>query len=160
MKFQIIFTMTIFLVVQVAIAQEKDNHSKHSQHKATEHSQLKLNVGKKWETDSPLRTGMENIKSNLESKLPDIHHNKFTKDQFAELSQKISSDLDSIFKNCKLTPEADEQLHLILVEIMDGADKMKKVKPDDRKIGAIKVFKALDQYPKYFAHPNWKAIQH
>lgn len=155
MKFQIIFTIALSLLLQAAVAEDKA----HSHHKS-EKSELKLNVGKKWETDSPLRTGMENIKSNLESKLTDIHHNKFTKDQFAELSTKISSDLESIFKNCKLTPAADEQLHLILVEIMDGADKMKKVKPDDRKTGAIKVFKALDQYPKYFAHPNWKAIQH
>lgn len=157
MKLQIIFTIALSLMLQVAVAQNKD----HSHHKVAEHLELKLNNGKKWETDSPLRTGMEGIKSKIELKLPEIHHNKFTKAQYEELSQKVSSELDSIFKNCKLSPKADEQLHLVLVQIIDGADKMKSaVKIEERKLGVIKIIQSLDQYPKYFDHPNWKSIRH
>jgi len=156
MKFQIIFTIVISLMFQVATAEDKA----HSHHK-TEKSELQLNAGKKWETDSPLRSGMEGIKSKIEAKLPEIHRNEFTKAQYEELSQKISMDLESIFKNCKLSPKADEQLHHILVQIIDGADKMKtSVKADERKNGVIKMIQSLDHYPKYFDHPNWKAIRH
>jgi len=146
-----------FLTTQVAFAKKKD---KHSDHKAAQHSELKLNAGKKWETDAPLRTGMENIKKSVEEKIPEIHNGKFSQEQFADLSKKISSDLDSIFKNCKLTPEADEQLHVVLVQIIDGADKMKNAKSDERTTGAIKILQALAQYPKYFDHQGWKDIKH
>jgi hypothetical protein len=115
-----------------------------------------LDSGKKWETDAPLRKGMAGIRDLMAAKHGEIHTGKLKKEQYAELARKISGYTDSIFKNCKLSPKADTQLHLLLVRILDGTQAMKNAgSVQDRRAGAIKIFDALQLYPEYFNHPGW-----
>jgi hypothetical protein len=116
---------------------------------------------KKWETDAPLRKGMAGIRDDMASKLGEIHAGKLKKPGYAELSGKISTHTNSIFKNCKLSPKADAQLHLVLSQILGGNQQMKSAESiQDRRAGAIKIIDALQLYPKYFDHPGWQPLTH
>jgi len=140
-----------------AWAEESHDHS----HDGSAPSQLQLNDGKKWETDQSLRDGMTKIKDIVASEIGAIHKNKLPEKRYGELSGQISAELDQIFKNCKLSPEADAMIHIILLQIIDGNKAMKSApKLSDRRDGAIKIVKALGQYPKFFDHPDWKPIHH
>lgn len=119
-------------------------------------AELVLNDGVKWETDDALRRGMTDIRNDMAAALPRIHDGELTPAAYAELADKVDGGIEYLVENCKLTPEADEQLHVVLVEIMDGSTAMKS--DADPKHGAIKIIQALDVYPAYFDHPGWQPV--
>lgn len=124
-------------------------------------STLQLNNGKKWATDAPLRQGMENMRTAMATALPAIHANKQSNAQYKALAQKINSEVGGIVANCKLGPQADAQLHLIIADLLSGAETMQgKTKKTKRQTGALKVLDALENYDVYFDHPGWKPIAH
>ncbi len=85
---------------------------------------LQLNAGKKWETDGALRQAMGNIRQAMAASLHDIHENRLSKKGYAALAKKVESEVGNIVANCKLEPKADAQLHLIVAELLEGADQM------------------------------------
>jgi len=118
-----------------------------------------LNNGKKWKTDAPLRSGMTSIQSLIKKNLKAIHEGKLKDTQYVVLSDAINTQLVSIFKNCKLEPEADQMLHIILAQIMGGIGAMKAEGPiEARQKGAHQVFEALTEYGKFFDHSEWKKL--
>ncbi len=122
---------------------------------------LKLNDGKKWETDTALREGMSQVKIQMESNLHAIHNNKLASGKYLEISKSISEQLGKIFKGCKLKPDADAMLHVILAQMISGANQMKSEKTIKlKREGAIKIISALGQYGEFFDHPSWVPIQH
>jgi hypothetical protein len=138
-----------------ALAAE-DAHS-HAQHAGE--VKLTLNHGKKWQTDAPLRQGMNNIRTALASDLKLIHTDKASADQYAALAGKVNGEVASIVQNCKLPPEADAQLHLVVAELLAGADAMQgKDKEATPRAGAERVAKALNQYGQFFEHPGWRKL--
>jgi hypothetical protein len=48
-------------------------------------------------------------------------------------------------------------LHIIIAELMAGAETMEGKTADSRHDGAVRVLQALKSYGKYFQHSNWKA---
>jgi hypothetical protein len=134
-------------------------HEAHAQHGAV--ASLQLNAGKKWETDAALRQAMGNIRQAVAASLPDIHENRLPAAGYAKLAGKVEAEVGSIVANCKLAPEADAQLHLVVAELLAGAEQMSgKLKKTRRQDGAVKVIGALENYAGYFADPQFKPIAH
>ncbi|OFZ68936.1 MAG: hypothetical protein A2Z01_00520 [Betaproteobacteria bacterium RBG_16_58_11] len=124
-------------------------------------SMLKLNDGKKWATDAPLRKGMESIRAAMAAALPTIHTNKLSSAKYNALAQKTNNQVAYIVANCKLDPQADAQLHLIIADLLSGVEAMQgKMKGAKRQTGAVKALGALEKYDAYFDHPGWKPITH
>lgn len=121
-------------------------------------SELTLNNGAKWQTDAPLRKGMEGIRHDLAAALPRIHDGKLPAEGYGQLAEKVHGHVEYMVGNCKLPPEADAQLHLVLAQMMDGADAMKS--GPDRTTGAVKIVQALDAYGRHFDHPAWSSPAH
>lgn len=122
---------------------------------------LQLNAGKKWETDTPLRKSMGEIRQSMASSLHAIHENKLSSRGYGALAKKWRMQLAIWFANCKLGTQADEQLHLIIADLLAGAEQMAgKVKQAKRMDGAVKVIGALDNYGKYFDDPGFQPIAH
>lgn len=120
-----------------------------------------LNEGKRWATDEALRNGMSNIRNAMEASLHEIHEGKFSNAKYGELAKKVGDEVGVVVSNCKLEPQADAQLHLVIADLLDGAEAMSgKVKKVARQSGAVKVLGALDKYATYFDHPDWKPIAH
>lgn len=130
----------------------------HSHHGAAATAKLTLDHGKKWQTDDVLRRGMGEIRSAMAQSLEPIHKGAFTPAQYDALAGRIQGQLDDVVKNCKLPEAADQQLHIVLEQIIDGVAGMKAATARDK--GAVKVVQALGQYGKYFDHAGWQPLKH
>jgi hypothetical protein len=131
----------------------------HDHGPAAGEAKLVLNQGQKWTTDAPLRQGMDNIRGALAKNVKAIHADKATPKQYDALAAKVTGEVAGIVQNCKLEPAADEQLHLVIAELMAGAEAMEgKVKGETRRAGAERVAKALNAYGEHFDHAGWKRL--
>lgn len=130
------------------------------QHGAAEH-ELQLNAGEKWATDAPLRKAMGALNGAMQTSLPTIHDNQLGDAQYDQLAVRVNAEVAYMVKHCKLEPQADAQLHLIIAELLAGADSMAGKTPDQaRRNGAVKVLGALQSYAEYFADSAFETIQH
>jgi hypothetical protein len=120
--------------------------------------QLRLDHGKKWQTDDALRRGMGEIRTAMAQSLTSIHENRFTPAQYDALAARIQAQIDYVVGNCKLPEEADHQLHIVLEQIIDGVARMKAATGRDQ--GGVQIVRALAQYGKYFDHAGWQPLQH
>lgn len=145
--------ITIFLATGVPAFAANDAHD-HGAASAT----LQFNAGKKWETDAPLRKAMGEIRQSMASSLHAIHENKLSTQAYGGLAKKVEGAVGDIVANCKLPPAADAQLHIVVADLLAGAEQMAgKAKRMD---GAVKVIGALDNYGKYFDDPGFQPIAH
>ena len=129
------------------------------QHAAGAH-ELTLDAGKKWATDQPLRKGMGQIRKAVSADKKAIHAGKESDADYEALAGKVEGQVSYIVQNCKLKPEADAQLHVLIGEMMQGVDIMRGKDPKSgRELGAEKIVTALNTYPKYFHHPGWEPLR-
>lgn len=133
-----------------------DQHHHHQQ--PAGHQNLKLNDGKRWATDAPLRQGMQHIRSAVADRLDAVHHERASEAEYQTLAQIISEQLDFMFSNCKLPAEADAQLHILLADIV-AANQM-IAEGDKPRSGVISLVQTLERYPQYFDHPGWEPLSH
>jgi hypothetical protein len=117
---------------------------------------LRLNHSKKWQTDEALRRGMSEIRAVMTEALTPIHKNVFTPAQYDALAARTQAQIDYVVGNCKLPEEADQQLHIVLEQIIDGVAEMKAATGRDQ--GAAKIVRALAQYGDYFDHAGWRPM--
>lgn len=149
--------LTLAAVSHAAPAEHK--HDAHADHAAP--VKLELNAGKKWATDEALRKSMESIRQTVEASLHDIHENRLKPAGYGALASKVEGEVANIVANCKLEPKADAQLHLVVADLLSGAEQMAgKVKKTKRQDGAVKVIDALEKYSTYFDDPRFKPIKH
>jgi hypothetical protein len=123
-------------------------------------AKLHLKDGKKWQTDDVLRQSMTNIKDAFAPHLAAVHQNKLDAKSYDELAAKVNSEVANIVKNCHLEKDADEMLHLVIADMLAGADAMSgKDRKATRQAGAVQVVQALDSYGEYFDHPGWRNLK-
>lgn len=136
------------------------NGHDHSAHQAAETQHLKLNHGKKWATDANLRLGMERIRDALSADMAAIHSGKMPAKQYQGLVQKVNDQISFMVQNCKLDKEADAVLHLVLAELVSGADAISAADDDhSRHLGVEKILHGLNDYATYFEHPGWQGAE-
>lgn len=129
-------------------------------HDATAPAKLSLDQGRKWATDTPLRDGMNRIRALVEPQLAAAHTGKLSKAQYAALAGQVETEVGGIVANCKLGPDADAVLHVVIGKIGTGTDAMagKKAQPPQAQ-GLIQVAKAINDYADHFDHPGFKPIR-
>ena len=133
----------------------------HSHDHAGAPAKLSLDAGRKWASDQPLRKAMANVRNAMGESLQAIHEGKLSAAKYAELARTINGEVGYMVSNCKLEPKADAQLHLIIAQMLEGAEAMEgKLKKVKRENGAVKVIGALENYATYFDDPDWKPIKH
>ena len=82
--------------------------------------EIKLDNGKKWPTDAALRRGMGEIRIAMSDALTPIHRNEFSAGAYEALAARVQAQVDYVIANCRLPEEADQQLHIVLEQILDG----------------------------------------
>jgi len=133
----------------------------HKHEQSTAAKALQLNDGKKWETDAALRQAMSNIRQEMSGALQEIHENRLSAKGYGKLAQKVEAEVGNIVANCKLGTQADEQLHIVIAELVDGAERMAgKIDGSKRQKGGVLVLGALEKYATYFDDPGFKPIQY
>lgn len=108
-------------------------------------AQLSLNNGKKWPTDGPLRAGMGRIRdaAGREAQLAPT-----------ELARRIDGEIAALVQNCKLDKETDAMLHLVLADLIAGAEILRE-RPLARREAMARITRGLQGYGTYFEHPGW-----
>lgn len=154
----ILGALTLTAATPVLAAGESGAHRhEHAASPAT----LQLNAGKKWETDAALRQSMGSIRQTMAGALHDIHENRLSAKGYGQLAHKVEDEVGKIVANCKLSAEADAQLHVVVGELLGGAEGMAgKAKGVKRQGGAVQVIGALEKYATYFDDPGFKPIAH
>lgn len=123
------------------------------------HGTMGLNQGKKWETDAALRQGMGVLHQIVSVGLDSAHANALKAGDYKKMSGEIMTQFTYIVENCKLEPEADAQLHILLGNVIQGVEAIEgKVSGEQPEDGLIKMAQALNSYGAYFDHPNWQAF--
>ena len=120
---------------------------------------LALDHGKQWPTDAPLRSGMDTLRAAFAEKLPAIHRGELSTAEYQALGEKTAHEVGTIIAHCKLKPDADAMLHVVIAELMSGADIMMGKAAGTPREGAHKAVMALDNYGRYFEHPDWKSLE-
>lgn len=151
----IVLTLTFILLT---LANHKVIAAEHEHHHEENEAKLSLNEGNKWPIDKSLHIGMTNINNEIANNLQNIHHEQFTDEQYAKLATTLDKQLSFLFANCQLPPLADAQLHTLLAKVMQGVDTIKH--SNNKKQGAVLIIQALQDYPEYFADPNWQSLIH
>lgn len=130
----------------------------HSHDAATPHA-LSLNHGHKWATDEALRQGMDRIRALVAPRLGDAHAGKLSATQYRELAAQVETEVARIVATCKLEPEADAMLHLVIADLGEGTAAMagKNAKLPAAQ-GLVRVALAVNEYGGHFEHPGFKPI--
>ena len=131
-----------------------DAHS----HAAGAPAKLALDHGKKWTTDAPLRQRMGEIRALIAAQIGPIHQGKLAPAEYAALGAAVEGKVASIVAECKLPPEADAMLHLIVADLVAGADIMQGKAAGKPADGAHKVVTAANAYGRYFNDAGWKPL--
>lgn len=136
-------------------AMAAESHS----HGAAAPAKLRLDHGRKWGTDAPLREGMTRIRTMTAAQVAATHAGKATPEQYAALAAGVELEVGRIVANCKLPPEADAVLHVIVSDLMAGtgalAGKSTGAKGEQ---GLVQVATAVNNYGRHFQHPGFRPI--
>lgn len=159
-----ILLAALVLAVSSNIHATEGADAHHHGHDSAEPTKLQLNAGKKWATDQALRQTMSEINQAMAKALPAIHHNQFGDGEYQALATTVNEKVAYAVANCKLDAKADAMLHLIIADLLAGAETMagKSVQgktASPRHDGAVRVLEALKSYGKYFQHAGWKTAK-
>lgn len=156
MKSPIALMLALALSSPLAVlaATNAHDHGKPAPHK------LELNAGKKWGTDDALRQAMSTIHTSVAQALPAAHGGKATAAQYDAFGKDVTAQITYMVENCKLDPQADAQLHIIVADLMVGVEAAQGMHGEKKRAsGVVKVAQAANAYGKHFDHAGWKAIQ-
>ncbi|MFP5485838.1 MAG: hypothetical protein ACLGHV_09250 [Gammaproteobacteria bacterium] len=156
MKSPIALMLALALSSPLAVlaATDAHDHGKSAPHK------LELNAGKKWGTDDALRKAMSGIQASVTQTLPAAHAGKASAADYDAFGKDVTAQVTYMVENCKLDPQADAQLHIIVADLMAGVEAAQgKHGEKKRASGVVKVAQAANAYGKHFDHAGWKAIQ-
>ena len=59
--------------------------------------------------------------------------------------------------NCKLSPEVDEQFHMVLEQVLEGITEMQSDQSPD--LGVVRIVADLNAYGDHFQHPGWQRLE-
>ena len=134
-----------------------DQHAAGHAHEAP--AKLELDHGRRWATDAPLRRGMDALRAAFAGRLAAIHAGTLAPADYAALGATIEGGVATIVAECKLEPKADAVLHVIVAELLAAADVLQGRVPGTPAAGAHRAVTALNDYGRYFDHPQWQALQ-
>ncbi len=149
--------LSAFLTTPAIYAAQPHQH----EHGGSAGTQLQLDNGRKWNTDAPLRRGMGAIRTLIDKAPHALHDGAGKPEAYAALGARIEAETAKVIAECKLEPRADAMLHLVIADLLAGAETLKQPQPGQGpRDGLLKVAKALDDYGKFFQHPGWKPLGH
>jgi hypothetical protein len=127
-------------------------------HAAGTPAALALDHGRKWASDEPLRRHMGDLHGLLATEIESIHADRLSPADYRVLGAAVEQKVAAIVAECKLPPDADAMLHLIVADLVAGADIMQGKASGNPADGAHKVVEAANAYGRYFAHPGWNPL--
>lgn len=104
----------------------------------------------RWQADAPLRKGMAGIRAAVDG-LQHYEHGHMGPDQAVTLATQVQEQIAYLVANCRLEPQADAALHLIIARLGGSAQALKDDPADLSSIAPMR--DALQDYSRQFADP-------
>lgn len=123
-------------------------------------AKLRLDQGRKWGTDKPLRDGMVRVRALVAPQVAAVHGGTMGAAGYAALAGKVEVEMGNIVATCKLPPDADAMLHIVLADLSAGTTAMAGRTPGaTRQQGFLQVLAAINAYERTFDHPGFQPIR-
>ncbi len=126
--------------------EENHHHADHQAHESSEKlSDLSLNNGVKWKTDSHTKLMMKSIHEILNQDI------RLESAEYRILGEKVSEKIDKLISGCTMTGDSHAQLHVFLSKFIPAVKSLIRV--EDSKQGAImhtELKGLLKTYNEYF----------
>jgi hypothetical protein len=141
-------TLTVLLslalsAASLAVPPGHDPHDAHDGHQAAATAPPE---GKLWPTDAPLRAGMSRIESAVEQ----ASGQPVTQDKARDLARVVKDNVNYIVRNCKLSPEPDAALHVLIGRMMSAASHLES--GADTGAAVAELQGAVLEYRRHFDH--------
>lgn len=131
------------------------DHSQHHKKEKAHHDKtmaLTLNNGKKWEVDQVMKENMEAIHTEYEKTHALHKKKKAAAADYETLSTTITQSAEKIAANCKMEKKMDDTFHVLLGDMMSGAEELKDQAKSNKTKAMEKIHHSLHNYKKYFNH--------
>jgi hypothetical protein len=119
---------------------------------------LRLDDGRKWATDEPLRRYMGEIRDMLALQRSTLVTGRLMPEEAALIGAAIEARVAAILTHCRLAPQAAHNLHLVVADLVQAADILQGRARGSPMQGAAKAMRAAQMYATYFDHPEWKPV--
>lgn len=150
------FATTTLLAICLLGFSHANAAAEHDAHHGHTPAKLTLDHGKKWPTDPALRSSMGTLRKAFAEQQHALHQGKLGTREYQALAASIDQQVANIVATCKLPANADAMLHLVIGELLAGAQQMKG--SDKLAAGAHQAVTALNSYGRYFDHPGWQPL--
>jgi hypothetical protein len=132
-----------------------DQHAEHAEHAWHTAQTPALPQGPRWSTDEPLRTAMERIRTAVEHVAPAFDAKQIQPADAQALAAVVEDSVSYMVANCKLEPQADAALHMLIGRMLNAATSLKR--DPAAQTGVPQLLAALHDYQSTFDHPDWTA---
>jgi hypothetical protein len=112
-----------------------------------------------WRADAAVRRGMDDLHAAVEASVTQGAARGIAGERLAELGRILAARSARLIACCTTPKVSGRHLHMILVEIADGAELMRQggVVAAQR-TGLLRVVQALNLYGDLFEHPGWQRL--
>jgi hypothetical protein len=112
--------------------------------------------GRLWPTDEPLRSAMTRIRAAVEQTAPAYERKELRAADAEKLAVTVEESVAYMVANCKLSPEADAALHVLIGRMMSAAAALRSDPASDA--GVPQLLAVLHDYQAAFEHPGWPPL--
>lgn len=133
-----------------ATGSEPAVHETHDAHASHEAAAIVPPDGILWPTDDALRAGMSRIDAAVERAMKTTQ--PLSREQAGELARAVEQNVSFIVENCRLPPEPDAALHVLIGRMMAAAGQLKSEAPPDEAV--TQLVRVLQDYRDAFDHAH------
>lgn len=108
----------------------------------------------KYPADAALRTAMDRVRNAVEA-FEHARHGHMGPEQVRALADHLDAQVARVFKECRLEPQADASLHVLLGTILKGSRALRQAPTDYAPVTAME--RALADYARMFDDPAARA---
>lgn len=122
----------------------------HSHSRSEDHSViLTAPAGERWATDEPLRASMTRLRSAIEAR----QSGEIDANDARALAAIVEAEVAFMIANCKLPPQPDAALHILIGRMLSSVTELRKSPPDAEAVSDLAF--VLHDYAQAFDHPGW-----
>ena len=126
-----------------------ERHSSHEAHSTA----VTPPAGERWPTDEPLRAAMTRLQAAVNEALRAHERGTLDATHAQALAQSVEKEVAFMIENCKLPPQADAALHVLIGRMLSAVARLKETPADENALPELA--HVLQQYSETFDHPNW-----
>ncbi len=145
-KLLTIFVLTLSLMSCKNETQKNNPNTTETEEVTVDESvKLRLDNGEKWVANKETHIGIKNMDSLIKAFNTDDTKNYF------DLGEALSKQTSYVIKNCSMKGEPHDQLHIVLVPMLDEISVLKETTDNEERKTAIKnLQKLIDLYFQHF----------